>query len=352
MIGLKKYLMLLIICLLVFTGCLSIQSSGLEEALSKDTLKVHFLDVGQADSILVETVNNKTMLIDAGETKKGAVIGALNKYNIDKIDVLVATHPHSDHISEMADVIEGFEIGTVYMPKVIHTSKSFENMVNSIHEKGIKVCEARAGESFTLDDNVICDIVSPCSENYEGLNNWSAVIRLTYGESSFLFTGDAEELAEKEILKSGADISADVIKVGHHGSSTSSCEEFIERVSPKYAVISVGEDNDYGHPHEEVLKLFSDKNISVYRTDKSGTITAFSDGLNLSFTAETEQNAEKTTQAYKTAQPKEIFIGNKNSKKFHTETCSSLPSEKNRVEFTSKDEAVEKGYTPCGVCKP
>jgi len=265
----KKYISFLLAFILSF-------AINFTNVLATGNLKVHFIDVGQADSILVQTPNGRNMLIDAGETKDNAVINYLNGLGITRLDAVVATHPHENHISEMPEVINSFEIGNFYMPKVSHTTQGFADMINALSNRGIKVTEATAGNWIGLDENLGCDIVAPNSNNYKDLNNWSAVVHLTYGKTSFLFTGDAEELSEQEILNSGINIKSDVLKVGHHGSSTSTSLDFLKAVNPKYAVISYGADNDYGHPNNETLEELKD--ITTYKTATDGNIVFTSDG--------------------------------------------------------------------------
>lgn len=340
--------------------------------LSKDingekVLKVNYIDAGQADSILIQSPNGANMLIDAGETKENAVLNYLNGCGIKKLDVVVATHPHEDHISEMSKVIENFDIGEFYMPKKQHTSKSFEKMIDALSAKKISPKEAKAGETINFDNDVKCSMVAPCKNDYDNLNNWSAVVKLTYGGTSFIFMGDAEALSEKEIIESGADIKADVLKVGHHGSHSSTSVEFIEKVSPKFAVISAAKENEYGHPHKETLETLNNFGVKIFGTYDSGNIIAVSDGENITFSVsgETIQSEDLSAEDEKNigqdfsdgneaadSQYTGQYIGNKKSKKYHKDTCSNLPSESNRVLFDSKDDAVREGYTPCSNCNP
>lgn len=361
----------LIIALSIFSGCSVSESTNAETATATTSqnaptsgLRVHYIDVGQADSILIQSPDNKNMLIDAGETKEKAVLNYLNAQGVKRLDVVIATHPHNDHISEMADVIKSYEIGSFYMPKVTHTSKSFEKMVDALKAKNISPIAAKAGMSFNLEDDIKCDIVAPNSDKYDNLNNYSIVLKLTYGENSFLFTGDAEELSEKEILNSGADISADVLKVGHHGSSSSTSAAFLKAVNPQYAVISCGKDNDYGHPHKETIEKL--KGINTYITKDNGNIIISSDSKNISVycdngstqkadsvnatnvkTANKQNNAVIKTESNTDTGS---YIGNKNSKKYHSSDCSQLPNEENRVYFSSKSEAENQGYEPHKNC--
>lgn len=349
----KKFFLILIsilISVFVLQACVSNENvSGMD--ITDSELVVNYIDVGQADSIFIKTPEGKNMLIDAGETKKGAVVDFLNKNNVKKIDAVIATHPHSDHISEMDSVIENYEITNFYMPKVMHTTKSFENMIDALESKNVNVIEAKAGVTIDIDKNLKCDILAPCKNNYEDLNDWSAVLKITYGENSFLFTGDATEISERDIINNKSDIKADVLKIGHHGSRTSTSDEFLEFVNPKYTVISAEEGNDYGHPHKETMERLKD--INTYITFNTGTVTAISDGKNINIKTEKENNNNKENNLNDNTENLNLsYIGNGKSKKYHKSDCSSLPGKKNQVILNSKSEAESMGYTPCGVCRP
>lgn len=249
----------------------------------KGDLKVHFINVGQGDSTFIELPNGETMLIDAGEwTEAEKVIEYINKCGANKIDYLIGTHPHSDHIGGLSYVINEFETGKMYMPKVSHQTKTFENLLDAIEENDVPVFSAKEGVVICENEQLKIQIIAPVSDGYESLNDYSAVVRLDYGETSFLFMGDAEQISENEIE---ADVNVDVYKVGHHGSKTSSSKEFLYRVMPEIAVISVGEDNDYGHPSKPVLKRLDEIGAKILRTDECGDIVIQSDGINI-FTKE------------------------------------------------------------------
>lgn len=241
---------------------------------------VHFLDAGQGDSEFIELPDGRCMLIDASIKEYGDDIADyIRSCGYDEIDYLVATHPHADHIGGMSEVVNSFDIGEIYMPKVSSDSKTFENLLTSISDKGLQISTAKAGKTIYSDSELSIDILSPADDEYESTNDYSAVIKITYGSSSFLFTGDAEELVEEQMLSTYySDLSADVLKVGHHGSSTSSSMSFLRAVSSKYSVISCGADNSYGHPHNEVLARLSAIGTDVYRTDTEGTVTIICDG--------------------------------------------------------------------------
>lgn len=249
--------------------------------LGSDTLEVYFIDVGQGDSILIET-GSHSMLIDAGENNKGAtVVSYLEAKNIKKLDYVIGTHPHSDHIGGLDTVIKSFPVDNIIMPPITHTTETFEDVLDAIDNKNLKITKAVAGNHYTLGPASFT-IVSPNSSSYEDLNDYSVGILLTYGDNSFLLTGDAQKLSEEEMLANGIDLSADVIKLSHHGSAYSSSSAYLDAVNPTYAVISVGEDNAYGHPHAEVLQAMLDREIELYRTDKQGTVVFTSDGKTIS----------------------------------------------------------------------
>lgn len=251
-----------------------------ESAFQKGILNVHFLDVGQGDSIFIELPDEKTMLIDAGENYHGEGIkNYIGDCGYSKIDYLVATHPHADHIGSMGYIVRNMDIGSVYMPKAAANTKTYENLLESISDKGLKITSAKAGLTIAEESDYTINVVAPVTIDEDNLNNSSAVIKLTYKDNTFLFTGDAEK---KELETITYDISADILKVGHHGSTTSTTEEFLNAVNPSYAVISAGEGNSYGHPHKETLDLLEEFNCKVYRTDIDKTVVFSSDGKTIS----------------------------------------------------------------------
>ncbi len=246
---------------------------------SENDLKVHFIDVGQADCTLIELPQGKVMLIDAGNNGDGEdVVSYLKMQGIENIDVLVGTHPHEDHIGGLDDVINNFKISEVYMPKVQSNTKTFLDVLNAVKQNNLTIKTAKAGVNIISDEDLNIKFVAPVSDEYEELNNYSAVIHLKYKNKAFLFTGDAEKLSENEITD---DISADVLKAGHHGSSTSTGEEFFNKVNPEYVYIPCGAGNDYGHPHKETIKLLNSSGVVVYRADTDGTVIFETDGKNL-----------------------------------------------------------------------
>lgn len=241
-----------------------------------ENIKIHFIDVGQGDSIFIELPNNETMLIDAGESSKEEVVSEyINTLGYNKINYVIGTHPHSDHIGGLAHIINSFNIEKIYMPKALSTSKTYENLLNTIYKNNKNIITAKAGIKIIDEDNLKINILAPNNNNYSNLNNYSVVIKINYKSKSFLFMGDAEILSENEIL---TDVSADIIKIGHHGSDTSSSESFLSKVNPKYAIIMVGENNKYNHPNQTILDRLERNNIITYRTDLNGNIVITSDG--------------------------------------------------------------------------
>ncbi len=258
------------------------------EERAEDALRVHYIDVGQGDSELIELPNDEVMLIDAGENDKGGVVADyIKSQGIDKIDYLVGTHPHSDHIGGLDTVIDELEIGKIYMPKVASDTKTFNDVLDAVERKGLSVNTAKSGVEVLKSDDLSVTFVAPVRETYKSLNNVSAVVKIVYKNSSFLFTGDAEEQAEEDIT---ADVRADILKAGHHGSSTSSSWDFLNRVKPSCAVISCGEGNEYGHPHTETLEKLSEIGAAVYRTDLDGTVIIETQGDG--YTVYTENSEE------------------------------------------------------------
>lgn len=244
---------------------------GTNSTKESGELKVHFIDVGQGDSILIQQ-DDKNMLIDTGPyAKADAAVSYLKKQNIKKLDYLVLTHPHEDHIGGAGTIINNFDIGTVYMPKVTANTPSYKITINVMKRKGLKAGEISPGLSFKLGQ-ADCIILGPINPIPGDLNTYSIVIKLTFGSNKFLFTGDAQYSNEDDMIKSGFDLTADVLKVGHHGSYTSTTKNFLSIVNPKYAVISCGKGNDYGHPHKETLNKLKEKNIRFFRTDEDGTV--------------------------------------------------------------------------------
>lgn len=263
-------------------------AEGQKKYKADGKLRVHFIDVGQADSILIQQ-GNENMLIDAGNNDDEETLkNYLGNLGITEFKYVVGTHAHEDHIGSLDYIMNSFKVGKIYFPKTTSSTKTFQNLVKAVQNKGMQFTAPAVGETFNLGE-AECTILAPNSSRYDDANNYSIVIKIEYGNTSFLFTGDAEDVSEKEMLKNGLDLKADVLKAGHHGSKSSSTHKFLDAVNPKYAVISVGKDNDYGHPNAETLQKFSSRGIEVYRTDESGTIIAESDGNNISFSTDNNE---------------------------------------------------------------
>jgi len=274
------------ILVLLFTMMLYIvrEYTGKSLANVEGEVIVNYIDVGQGDAIFIE-MQDATMLIDAGESNYGDKVKEyINDLGYNKIDYVIGTHPHSDHIGGLEEVIESFEIGEIYLPKVVHTSQTYENLLNTIKEKGMRVKTGKKGVTVIDSDDINAYIISPTEEVMSNLNNYSIVLKMDFGNTSFLFTGDIESLIEKNILD---EVDVDVIKVPHHGSDTSSSLDFIKSVSSKYAIISVGLDNIYNLPSNEIINRWENFGNEVYRTDKNGNIRVISNGHDI--TIETER---------------------------------------------------------------
>lgn len=241
----------------------------------------HYIDVGQGDCEFIEFPDGETMLIDAGPSDSGnKIVRYIRNLGYDRIDYVVATHPHADHIGGMKKVIEAFDIGAVYMPKAETNTSTYENLLEAIQNKGKKIKTAKAGTRIfdTGDNSLKIETLAPNSSSYEELNDYSVVLKITYGKVRLLYMGDAETTSEREILKKNYDVSADVVKVGHHGSSSSSGQNFVNEVDAQYAIFSLGADNDYGHPHKQVVDRWTKSGAQVLRTDEYGTIVLTTDG--------------------------------------------------------------------------
>ncbi|WP_349945651.1 MBL fold metallo-hydrolase [Lacrimispora sp. BS-2] len=314
-------------------------------------LKVHFIDVGQGDSTLVEK-DGHYMLIDAGERDQGETVASyLEKQGVKKLDYVIGTHPHSDHIGGLETVIRKFDVQKVFLPEKEHTTKVYERLLDAIADKNLKITLPEPGDSYTLGDAAF-QIIAPNRDYGNDLNNWSIGLRLVYGNNSFVLCGDAEKDAEKDMVANGFPLKADVLKLSHHGSSTSSSESFMDQVDPEYGVISCGKNNDYGHPHKEVLNMLKKRNIKALRTDQLGTIVAVSDGSKVTFPEIKEGTGGDRTQ--NTAADQDYVI-NTNTKKFHLPDCKSAASmkEENRKTYKgSREELIQMGYEPCQSCNP
>lgn len=248
----------------------------------KNAMLVHYINVGQGDSILIQ-VNDKNLLIDSGpESNKNDLLTYLKNLNIDTLDYVIATHPHEDHIGNMHHIINTYNISAFYAPRVTASSKTFEEMIDSLKRKNLKINVIKQGiSSIDLGNNTKVTVFSPNHDSYDNLNNYSPIMKIEYKNTSFLFTGDAEEEVESELLKNNFLLSSDVLKIGHHGSSTSTSSSFLKAVNPSICVISDGINNNYNHPSPITLKKLKENRCIIYRTDKHGDILLISDGNNI-----------------------------------------------------------------------
>ncbi|NFH01313.1 MBL fold metallo-hydrolase [Clostridium botulinum] len=324
-------------------------NSNNTQVTTLNDMKVHYIDVGQGDSELIQ-IGNQNILIDAGCNDNKA-LNYLKSQGISKIDYIIATHPHEDHIGGMTSVINNFEVGEFYAPKVNHTTKTFENMIKALQNKGLKLTAPTVGDTLNVG-NATLQFLAPNGSKYQDLNNYSIVCKLKYGNTSYLFTGDAESLSEGEILAKQLDISADVLKLGHHGSHSSTSQAFLDKVNPRYTIVSCGKGNDYGHPHQETTDKLNKKGIEMLRTDVSGTIVSTSNGNDISFNVNTSNNTNtgNTTndnnQNTKT-QASNVWVANKTAKVYHTsKDCSNMKSPTE----VSLEDAQAKGLKPCSKC--
>jgi len=316
------------------------------------TFEIHYIDVGQGDSALV-LCDGQSMLIDGGEASESSKIYSYLKSNgVSQLDYMVATHAHSDHIGGLSGALNYATVGIAYCPVTEYDSKTFSSLLKYLDAQGVGITVPTAGDTFALGSALV-QILGP-QKAYDDPNDTSIVLRVVYGDTSFLFTGDAERTAEADILEAGYDLSSTVLKVGHHGSDTSTSYPFLREIMPEYAVIQVGKDNSYGHPTEDTLSRLRDADVKVYRNDLQGTIICTSDGKEVSFSTERNESAQMNPTVVATPEPDDIgeYIGNKNSKKFHLPTCKNLPAEKNRIYLSSRQEAIEGGFDPCGNCDP
>lgn len=356
-------------------------------AANPDKMQVHFIDVGQGDSTLI-TCGGHAMLIDAGDDSKGTSIqNYLQKQEIEKLDYLVLTHPDSDHIGGAPVIITKFSVDKVFVSNYEKDNRTYQKLIQALDDKDLDYSTPKPGTQYTLGTATIT-FLAP-NDEYDNPNDASVALLIRNGNNTFLFTGDAGEDAENDILESGLAISADVYKVGHHGSKYSTSEDFFEAVDPSYAVISCAEGNSYGHPHAETLNTLRMNGVKVYRTDEEGTIIATSDGKKITFnvpasetwkagepteSAEASQGKEsqtgssqskagegnKSAQAVTEVVPQKdnavttevTYVLNTKTKKFHKPSCSYLPTTNRKDTSESRECVIAQGYEPCKKCNP
>ena len=344
-----KKLLALLLVLLLLTGCggkTTEPTVAPTEPPQTGSLQVHFIDVGQADAILLEC-NGEFMMVDGGNVADSSlVVSYLEDRGVTKLEAVVATHAHEDHVGGLPGVLAVYETEAVYAPTRTYASNCFDQFVYYADQQGLQITIPNPGDVIEFGD-ATATVLGPV-KSYADPNNTSIVLMVQFGDTRFLLTGDMETEAENDMLEywgDGFNWSADLLKVGHHGSDTSTGYRFLNEVMPSFGVISVGEGNSYGHPCEAPLSKLRDADVWVYRTDELGHIIAVSDGTSVAIAWQVS-----SAQPEAPGDTERVFIGNINSKKLHLSTCSSIPAEKNRVYFDSYDEAIAQGYVPCGNC--
>lgn len=337
------------------------QATGNTGIAQAGTLTVTWLDVGQGDAAVIQC-GGQSMLIDGGKPEKSSYIYAwLQQHGLSYLDVIVATHVDADHIGGLSGALNYASVGTAYCPETTGTTETFQSFVKYLAQRGKQITVPTADETFALGGAQI-QILGPL-HRAEDSNDNSIVLKVSFGATSFLFTGDAERAEEQDLLNSGVNLQSTVLKVGHHGSDTSTSYPFLRAVAPQYAVISVGAGNSYGHPTEAVLSRLRDAGVTTFRTDMQGEITAVSDGQTINFSTAKNAvaiasanagggNADGAAGAGTTAGS---YVLNTNSHKFHLPSCSSVEtiSPKNRKDVNeSREQIISEGYAPCKRCNP
>lgn len=329
-----------LLCILL-SGCTQVLYEP-TPTVSGEGLWVHYLDVGQADCALLEC-DGEYILIDGGNIgDSDLVVSYLEEAGVEELKAVVCTHAHEDHVGGLPGVLAVFPTEAVYAPTRTYASNCFDDFVYYTDQQGLEITIPSVGDTLSFGQ-AEAEVLGPV-KSYAETNNTSLVMMVTYGENRFLFTGDMESDAEADLLDSGADLKADVLKVGHHGSDTSSSYRFLYECAPEHAMISVGTDNKYGHPSEQIMSRLQDAEAAIYRTDRLGTLIAHSDGTQITVTWETDANPQMPSGE------DTVYIGNQKSKILHTEGCSSLPSESNRVLFDDLQTARDEGYKLCSRC--
>lgn len=340
-----------------------------------DTLEVHYIDIGQGDAILIKQ-GKEAMLIDAGNNSKGtAVWSYLLSQNVEKLSYAIGTHPDADHIGGLDVIIYKFDCENIFMPAWENDTKTYEEVINTVKAKNQNIKIPVQGEVYTLGKASFQILTNTGKDYGDHTNDYSIALRLAFGDTSFLFTGDAEEAAEQDMLASGLPLSSDVFKAAHHGADTANTESFLKAVSPTYCVISCGKDNSYGHPRAGFLNNLRGMGASVFRTDEQGTIVAVSDGEKVTFNCspstswkagepvgsgesnneDKEENRASKEEGSGNTVTDGQYVLNTNTGKFHQPDCGSVKkmADKNkRISDKTREELIEEGYEPCKNCNP
>ena len=344
---------------------LDISDSGINSNSPETSLlEVHYIDVGQGDCTLIGC-DNHWMLIDAGDNSKGTAVQLyLTKLGIENLDYMIVTHRDSDHSGGADVIITKYDIDTFITPSLDSDTQTFSELVDALDYRHMKNTLPVVGSEYSLG-NASFTILGP-SKMYDDDNNNSVAVRVEFGKNSFLFTGDAAAEAEQAMILTGYTLKSDVLKVGHHGSKTSSSKSFLDYVKPAYAVISCGEDNSYGHPAADTLNKLREMNVGVFRTDEQGTIIATSDGEKITWNAspsdswkagegsggnDTNASVNSNAGSDDTIPTGANYIGNVNNSKLHLASCYSLPQSQNRIYFSTLEEATAAGYLIDNQCK-
>lgn len=333
-----KKLFSIFLLMILITGC-STTSTPNKEVSNNIKSQVTYINVGQGDSTLIQN-NNQTVLIDAGhgDGYENASLNYLKEHSINTLDALILTHCDADHINDAKNIIYQLNVKKIYMSSRTSSSYTYMKLLNTIKEKKKKITVPKVGDTFQVGVGSIEFI--GVGEGAQNNNDSSLCMRYDDGYHRFVFTGDAAESMEKKLNK----VQCDVFQAGHHGSAYSNSDNLLSRMNASYVVVSCGKDNMYGHPHKEALQRFSRYNMVVYRTDELGTIRCVSKKNKLTFNGKEEITTTQTTQ----------YIGSKNTKKYHREDCQYVKtiSDKNKVYFSSSQEAQNEGYIPCKACNP
>lgn len=348
----KRLYLVLGVLLVFFLGGCSFETNSTDATNPSNAMKVHYIDTGESDSILIESESHY-MLIDAGDVDdKATIVNYLKEQKVEKLDYLILTHPHADHIGAASEVVNTFSIGKIIMSPKTNNTKVFETLLDTIAKKNLKITKPVVGESYTIGDAKFT-ILAPNSMDYgSNLNNYSIGLRLVNGDNSFLFIGDSETEAIADILAGRQTLDSDVLLCGHHGSKTSTTADLLKSVTPTYAVISVG-DNSYGHPSDSTLSLLKKSKIKTYRTDENGTIIATSTGSEITFSAKatdlSNANTSDSNKDIATSSKSNVVYITDSGNKYHKSGCSYLKNNKTK---TTVEKAKNAGYEPCKICKP